>query len=135
MARPNRYSPEEVIAALQATKGMLYLAAQQLRCSAETVLSYCRRYPRVAQAKRDARGILLDECELRLWRAIQHDQPWAIAFALKTLGKSRGYTERVESTGRDGEAITLRVVYDQSDRPRDVPQPRVTRNGQSHGRA
>jgi hypothetical protein len=50
----------------------------------------------VEQAKHDARGELLDDCELRLWNAVQRDESWAIAFALKTVGRSRGYGERLD---------------------------------------
>jgi hypothetical protein len=91
-----RYTAQQVIAALQATHGMVYLAAQQLRCDPDTVMNYCKRHPSVEQAKQDARGAILDECELRLLKAIRKDQPWAIAFALRTIGKQRGYVERQE---------------------------------------
>ena len=39
---------------------------------------------------------MLDEAELRLWKAIQRDESWAIAFCLKTIGRSRGYGERLD---------------------------------------
>lgn len=38
---------------------------------------------------------MIDEAELRLWAAIQRGESWAIAFALRTLGRDRGYAERV----------------------------------------
>lgn len=90
-----RYTAQQVIDALKATRGMVYIAAQQLGCEPETVQNYCKRYPTVEQAKHDARGALLDEAELRLWKAIQRDEAWAIAFALKTIGRSRGYGEQL----------------------------------------
>ena len=34
-------------------------------------------------------------------------EAWAIAFALKTLGKKRGYVERIEQTGADGERLAV----------------------------
>ena len=38
---------------------------------------------------------MLDETELRLWAAVQRNEAWAIAFCLKTIGRSRGYGEHV----------------------------------------
>jgi hypothetical protein len=111
MARPRRYTEAQVITALIHTRGMVHLAAKHLGCDPDTVQRYCHRYPRVQAAKEAQRGEMLDEAELHLWRAIQEGQPWAIVFCLRTLGRHRGYTEKVEYTGKDGEAITIKVVY------------------------
>jgi hypothetical protein len=56
-------------------------------------MNYCEKYPTVEQAKHDARGELLDVAEVKLWQAVQEGQHWAICFALRTLGKERGYSE------------------------------------------
>jgi hypothetical protein len=96
MAKKNRYSQQQVIAALKATHGMVYLAAQQLRCDPDTIMNYCKRFAEVEQAKQDARGEILDEAELRLVAAIRRDEPWAITFYLKTVGRGRGYGERLD---------------------------------------
>jgi hypothetical protein len=93
MAKKNRYTAAQVIAALQATRGMVYLAARHLGCDPETVMNYCRRYPTVEQAKHDARGELLDVAEVKLWQAVQAGEHWAITFALRTVGRERGYGE------------------------------------------
>ena len=96
MAKRNRYTAQQVINALKATHGMVYLAAQQLRCDPDTIMNYCKRYPSVEQAKQDARGAITDEAELRLLAAIRRDEAWAISFYLKTIGRSRGYGERLD---------------------------------------
>jgi len=44
-----------------------------------------------------ARETVLDKAETRLFNAIERDEPWAIAFCLKTLGKRRGYHESREA--------------------------------------
>jgi hypothetical protein len=59
-------------------------------------MNYCKKFPTVEQAKQDARGAITDEVELRLLAAIRRDEPWAISFYLKTLGRSRGYGERLD---------------------------------------
>jgi hypothetical protein len=98
MAKRHRYTVQQMITALESVHGMVYLAAQQLRCSPSTVMNYCKRFPSVEQAKVDARGALTDEAELRLLAAMRRDEPWAIAFYLKTIGRSRGYGERLDLT-------------------------------------
>jgi hypothetical protein len=94
MAKKHRYTAQQVIAALDKTRGMVYLAAKLLRCDPDTVQNYCKRFPTVEAAKVAARGELLDVAELKLWQAVQQGDAWAIAFTLKTLGKQRGYVER-----------------------------------------
>jgi hypothetical protein len=134
MARTLRYSAQQVIDALTQTKGLVYLAAKSLGCDGNTVQSYCKRFPSVQAAKEAARGRLLDEAELRLWRAVQDGAPWAITFVLSRLGKHRGYVERHEQAGADGQLVTLRVVYETPppvDLPQAQPQPPAARNGRA----
>jgi hypothetical protein len=50
----------------------------------------------VAQAKENARTEFLDLAELKLWQAVQRGEAWAIAFALRTLGRTRGYGEHLD---------------------------------------
>jgi hypothetical protein len=95
MAKRNRYTPAQVITALQACRGMVYVAAKHLQCDPETIMNYCKRYPAVEQAKHDARGELLDVAELKLWAAVQRGENWAITFALRTVGRDRGYGEHL----------------------------------------
>jgi len=123
MPSKQRYTPEEVMDALKATKGMVFLAARHLGCDHDTVLNYCKRYPKVEAMKKAMRGELVDLAEIKLYQSIQNGEPWGIAFALKTIGKDRGYVERHEQTGKDGDAITLRVVYDQSPTLPELPAP------------
>ena len=96
MPGKQRYRKQQVIDALRAAKGLVSLAARQLGCDPDTVQLYCRRYSDVEAVKQEARIEILDEAELRLWAAIRRDESWAIAFALKTLGRTRGYGERLD---------------------------------------
>jgi hypothetical protein len=96
MSKPHRYSTKQVIEALRAAKGMVSVAAARLQCDPYTVKNYYKKFSTVAQAKENARTEMLDEAELRLWKAIQRDESWAIAFCLKTIGRSRGYAERLD---------------------------------------
>ena len=91
-----RYSAQQVADAITAAKGMITIAARQLNCDVDTVLNYCKRYAMCEKAKKGARDEVLDETELRLLAAIRRDEAWAIAFYLKTIGRSRGYGERLD---------------------------------------
>jgi hypothetical protein len=96
MAKPHRFRVEDVIQALESSHGMVYVAAKQLKCNPQTIMNYCKKFPTVEQAKQAARETITDEAELRLLAAIRRDEPWAIAFYLKTIGRSRGYGERLD---------------------------------------
>jgi hypothetical protein len=100
-----RYTNEQIVKALKHTKGMLYLAAKHLGCNHETISLRAKVCPKVAAEIRIQRGEFVDKAELKLMNAVNNDEPWAILNTLKTLGKDRGYVERTEQTGKDGEAI------------------------------
>jgi hypothetical protein len=122
MADKPHFTAAQVIAALQETKGMMFLAAKRLGCSHETIRRYCLRYPTVQAAKDAERGEMIDTAELKLWQSIQNGEAWGITLALKTIGKDRGYVERTEQTGRDGAPLNevVKVVMSkQEDTPGD----------------
>jgi hypothetical protein len=96
MAKTHRYSASRVAEALTKAHGMVTVAAQLLGCSPDTVDSYVKKFAVCAQAKQTARNAILDEAELRLVQAIRRDEAWAIAFCLRTIGRSRGYVEGVD---------------------------------------
>jgi hypothetical protein len=72
------------------------MAAQKLQCDVYTVLNYYKRFPTVQAAKEESRVTILDLAESRLWEAIDRGEGWAIAFCLKTIGRSRGYGEHLD---------------------------------------
>lgn len=96
LVKPQRYTADQVVEALTATKGMITLTARKLGCNPQTVRNYVTRYPSVAQAMREAREGFLDMTELALQKAVQNGEGWAIAFTLRTIGRHRGYVERTE---------------------------------------
>ena len=57
----------------------------------------------------------MDLAEMGFKSAIINKEPWALAFALKTLGKHLGYVERQEVTGAEGSHIVVRLVGDDHD--------------------
>lgn len=95
-----------------AEKGITKMgAARVLGVSRRTILRYCKRWATLAEVFEDKKGELVDLSEMGLRGAVLRGEPWAITFALRTLGKDEGYSERHELTGKDGREVVFRVVY------------------------
>ncbi len=124
-----RRSEKEIIEAIAATGGMVALAAKRLGIARQTIHARAQRSSAIREAIGAAREEMLDEAETQLRRAVGEGQPWAVCFALKTIGKSRGYIERSELAHSAQE--TIRV--DLSDIPDDVLEAMEARTGRGGG--
>ena len=110
-----RVTNTRMLEAVKKNGGAVYLAARELGCSPNTIYNRMERVPSIKQAVEDARGEVVDYAEQKLRLAILNGEPWAIAMALKTIGKHRGYVERQEVTGAEGSHIVVRLVGDDHD--------------------
>ena len=107
-----RYTTAEVIEAIQAAKGLKSVAARRLGCTWWTVHNYCRRHPTVQRAYEETREQLVDLAEAKLMVKLNAGEDTSIIkWVLATLGKDRGWVERKELTGADGEALQVNVTY------------------------
>ena len=106
-----RYTAQEVADALIETKGFITYTAKKLGCDRKTVYRYIERYDICQQAVTDARAGFLDMAEMTLHNKILDGDVTATIFALKTIGKERGYTERHEHSGADGNSLKIEFVY------------------------
>ena len=104
MPKTFRFEKNEVEKALTKS-GTITGAAQILQCQRSTIYNYIEKYPELENAIADAREKLLDLAETALMSNIQDKHPSSVFFYLKTMGKERGYVERVENTGKDGKDI------------------------------
>jgi DNA-binding transcriptional MerR regulator len=112
--RPYRkYSQEQMIKALEESKGLIAPAARALGCSRDTIRSYLEEYTDVAQAKLDQQEAVKDMAENSLYEAIRRGEAWAVCFYLKCMAKDRGYVERAELTGTNGAPVKIKLVYDE----------------------
>jgi len=105
-----RFTTDQIVAALEAQRGYVYLAADMLGCSAMTIYKRAKKSKAIQDAIDKPRGRGLDAAECKLDDAIERGEPWAISFKLATIGKHRGYVKRDEITGKDGESLELRIV-------------------------
>ena len=95
-----RYTTTQLIEAIRGTYGIKTAVAQALGCTRQTVDNYIGRYPTVESAYEEEREKLLDLAESKFAEQIAAGEWPAIRFALATLGKQRGYSEKLDVEGQ-----------------------------------
>ena len=110
MAGKQQFTVQQVIEAIHLAQTPTG-AAHVLKCHPDTIRNYAKRYTTVNEALLSERAELVDLAEMGFKSAIMNKEPWALAFALKTLGKHLGYVERQELTGADGEAMKHTISF------------------------
>lgn len=142
--RPIKYPTEEIIKALKAKRGMVYLAAEMIGCSPDAIYLRAKNVPAVAKCIGNERGKLIDTAEMKLADGVEAGEPWAIRMLLYTLGKDRGYVERQETDHMGSTTMELvhEIVTTQADLESlshpdtgEIPHDRIGSNGQSNGKA
>ena len=98
-------SAKQYAKALRDANGFVTQAAENLNCTRWAVYKAIKKFPSVAEAKEDAREAMTDTAEGALNKLINEGNVAAIIFYLKTQGKQRGYVERQELTGKDGDGL------------------------------
>jgi hypothetical protein len=110
MGRKREYTEEAIVRALVAKKGMVYHAAEAVGCCADTIYERAKTSKPIRDAIKHERGKVVDSTELKLFdAAVGKGEGWAVQFLLRTIGKDRGYVERQEVTGKDGEPLVKLV--------------------------
>lgn len=116
-----RITKKQAEQALKATAGKVFLAADRLGCSFQTIYGYMHRYPEIQALVDEERGKLVDTAEIALKRAVIDGEAWAVCFTLKTLGYKRGFIEHHEHEvrhaidwdklyNRNGNGDTLKAI-------------------------
>jgi hypothetical protein len=92
-----KYSTDEIIEALQKSKGRVYVAAKDiLHCDPKTIYNRAKKVKSVADAIKIERGQELDIVELKLREQIMNGNVTAMIFYLKTQGYKRGWSEKID---------------------------------------
>ena len=107
-----RYTPQEVAQAILESYGILAEAARRLGCSRMAVYNYIRRYATCRAALAEAREIVGDRAEGRLFRAIAEGEPWAIQFYLSRQCRDRGYGDRLTIEGDPARPLRIVLRWD-----------------------
>jgi hypothetical protein len=109
------FTLDQIETALRAQGGVKAAAARALeattggciKCSRELVAMAVHRSKRLQQVCDDVREFTLDLAESAVLQAIQAHDLNAAKFLLETRGKARGFTKRVEMTGKNGAAVEV----------------------------
>jgi hypothetical protein len=96
MARTQHFTDKQMTEALKKFKGAVYLAAESIGCHPDTIYTRAKTSEAVQRAITKERGKMLDTAELALYNAVMKGESWAIAFALKSVGRDRGYGDKLE---------------------------------------
>lgn len=109
-----KYSKEDIISAIREAKGVLTVAASILDCDRSTIYKRMQNDEDIKEAHEQASEVMLDQAENALYDLIdsdKHKDHWkAVRYLLSTKGKKRGYVERQEITGEDGNEIKVSFV-------------------------
>jgi hypothetical protein len=87
---------DRLLVALEGAMGIVSLACEKARVSRSTYYDYYNSDSEFAKRVDELSDIALDFTESQLLKLIEKGNPQAIMFYLKTKGKKRGYSERVE---------------------------------------
>lgn len=96
---------KRAIEAIKESRGFVSKAANLCDTSRTTFHAMINDHPTLREAVEDARESNKDFVENKLMVSIDEGNVTAIIFYLKTQAKDRGYVERQEITGADGEAV------------------------------
>ena len=107
MTKKRKFALAEIEFALRETGGLQYLAALKLRCAPSTITNYVNRSVRLQKIVAEEEEKRHDLVEGKLMEKIMAGDTASIIFYLKTKAKHRGYSERHEFTGADGDKINF----------------------------
>lgn len=114
MTTRHGYTAEEVVAAIEGSKGFVTIIGKRLGCSARHVYNLLDKYATARDALANEREGMRDFAEGMLYKRIEGGDTTAIIFYLKTQAKGRGYVERQEVTGAEGGAVNIVVKWGDS---------------------
>lgn len=87
-------------------------AAESLGCVRSTVYDFINKYDDVKQVFDDINETTIDKVENKMMELIDEGNSTLIIFYLKTKAKHRGYVERQEHTGKDGEVMKIKHTHE-----------------------
>lgn len=110
--RAGPYVKDDVIAAILRTYGNYAAMASLLGRTRSRVRDWVLAHPDVFQIREDVRESALDMVEDGVFTGALMGDSTNSRYLLSTLGKERGYSTRVESTGKGGSPIAIHFDSD-----------------------
>lgn len=99
--------------------GIVTEACRKANIARFTYYRWLESDPEFALLCKDAAEVTKDFVEGQLLNKIKQGDTPAIIFYCKTKLKERGYVERIEQTGKDGESLNQRLVTEEDERIMD----------------
>jgi hypothetical protein len=106
MAKLNRAN---VTKALLEQRGILGKAAESLDVTRQNLRAFLLKHPDLEEVRQEASEQLLDVAEAQITNAIEQGDLKTVRWYMERRGKDRGYSTRVETTGKDGGPIEQQV--------------------------
>lgn len=103
-------SPETVIAAIYAERGILLHTAKRLNVRRTHLWIHIKNRPALMKALEDAREAFLDTCEGKVYDAVEAGDLGSAKYVLSTRGKQRGWGLGNSVDLPLGDATALRVT-------------------------
>ena len=106
------FQKSDIKKAIEGSGGYISRIAAKLKCDWHTAKKYIEEFDLEIDRQVEVETSL-DKAEIKLEEKIQDGDITAIIFKLKTQGKKRGYVERQELTGADGNnlnSFTVEVI-------------------------
>lgn len=107
----SEHTKKALLVALEKELGVVTAACKRADVGRTTFYEYYNNDSDFKAAADSIEDVALDFTESKLHEQIAEGNVTAIIFHLKTKGKKRGYIERIEQTGKDGEPIKILVEY------------------------
>ena len=111
----NELTAEAVINKIKEMHGNVSSVARAFKMSRQTLYKYINDHPTVQAALDESRETMIDNVESKLYSKALAGDTTSMIFFLKTQGKARGYVERQEVTGKDGNDMTINVTVKDND--------------------
>lgn len=125
--RKPRLTVAPVAAALVELRGNLAAVAERLGVHRSSVAEFVGKNPELCVILGDQRERRIDQAEDKLWAAVDAGEAWAIALTLKTIGKGRGYVERVDLRTASLESFLALLPPELAEATRQALGPGVAR--------
>lgn len=100
---------EQFLEILEKKMGIISQATKAMGIDRTTPYRWMREDEDFKDRVDEVQNVVLDFAEGRLYELVQDKNPTAVIFLLKTKGKNRGYVERTEITGMDGNGLDVRI--------------------------
>jgi hypothetical protein len=113
MNKTEHIKKDAMLQALEKTLGVVTSACKQVGIGRTTFYDWLNNDKEFAKQVEEIQNVALDFAESQLHKQIGDGSTSATIFYLKTKGKKRGYIERQEITGAEGERLFQVKIIDE----------------------